>query len=89
MGKEDTHTNDDLAIESEFNGLIDDYLKTNHRRKVEIITKAFLLAKEAHKGARRRSGEPYIMHPIAVARIVCGEIGWVPHPSVRHCCTTW
>lgn len=75
MGKEDTHTNDDLAIESEFNGLIDDYLKTNHRRKVEIITKAFLLAKEAHKGARRRSGEPYIMHPIAVARIVCGEIG--------------
>jgi len=76
MGKkEDTHTQDDLLIESEFNALIDDYLKTNHRRKVDIITKAFLLAKEAHKGARRRSGEPYIMHPIAVARIVCGEIG--------------
>lgn len=75
MAKEDTHIQDDLLIESEFNALIDDYLKTNHRRKVEIITKAFLLAKEAHKGARRRSGEPYILHPIAVARIVCGEIG--------------
>jgi GTP pyrophosphokinase len=76
MGKrENTHTQDDLLIESEFNALIEDYLKTNHRRKVDIITKAFLLAKEAHKGARRRSGEPYIMHPIAVARIVCGEIG--------------
>ena len=75
MAKEDTHTQDDILIESEFNALIDDYLKTNHRRKVEIITKAFLLAKEAHKGARRRSGEPYILHPIAVARIVCGEIG--------------
>lgn len=75
MAKEDTHTQDDILIESEFNALIEDYLKTNHRRKVDIITKAFLLAKEAHKGARRRSGEPYIMHPIAVARIVCGEIG--------------
>lgn len=75
MAKEDINTQDDLLIESEFNALIDDYLQTNHRRKVEIITKAFLLAKEAHKGARRRSGEPYIIHPIAVARIVCGEIG--------------
>jgi GTP pyrophosphokinase len=42
---------------------------------VEIITKAFALANEAHRGARRRSGEPYIMHPLAVARIVCKEIG--------------
>ncbi|MDR1715343.1 MAG: RelA/SpoT family protein [Dysgonomonas sp.] len=75
MAKEDTHTQDDILIEQEFNALIDDYLKTNHRRKVEIITKAFLFAKEAHKGARRRSGEPYILHPISVARIVCGEIG--------------
>lgn len=76
MAKEDIiNTQEDLLVESEFNALIDDYLKTNHRRKVEIITKAFLLAKEAHKGARRRSGEPYIIHPIAVARIVCGEIG--------------
>jgi len=73
MAKEDTR--DDMLIEQEFNALIDDYLKTNHRRKVDIITKAFLFAKEAHKGARRRSGEPYILHPISVARIVCGEIG--------------
>ncbi len=75
MAKESTYTQDDLLVEQEFNALIDDYLKTNHRRKVDIITKAFLFAKEAHKGARRRSGEPYILHPISVARIVCGEIG--------------
>lgn len=75
MSNETKNIEDDLLIENEFNGLIDDYLKTNHRRKVDIITKAFLLAKEAHKGARRRSGEPYILHPIAVARIVCAEIG--------------
>lgn len=75
MDNENRTIQDDLLIEGEFNALIDEYLKTNHRRKVEIITKAFLLAKEAHKGARRRSGEPYILHPIAVARIVCAEIG--------------
>lgn len=66
---------EELLIEGEFNGLINDYLNSNHRRKVEIITKAFALANEAHKGARRRSGEPYILHPIAVACIVCKEIG--------------
>lgn len=75
MANEDRQVQDELLIENEFNALINDYLNTNHRRKVEIITKAFLFAKEAHKGARRRSGEPYILHPIAVARIVCGEIG--------------
>lgn len=76
MAKEkNSQTQDDILIEQEFNALIDDYLKTNHRRKVDIITKAFLFAKDAHKGVRRRSGEPYISHPIAVARIVCGEIG--------------
>lgn len=75
MANEDKLVQDEVLIENEFNALINDYLNTNHRRKVEIITKAFLLAKEAHKGARRRSGEPYILHPIAVARIVCAEIG--------------
>lgn len=75
MANKSANIKDNQLIEQEFNALIDDYLKTNHRRKVDIITKAFLFAKEAHKGARRRSGEPYIMHPIAVARIVCGEIG--------------
>ena len=42
---------------------------------MEIITKAFNFANQAHKGIKRRSGEPYIMHPIAVASIVCNEIG--------------
>ena len=52
-----------------------DYLNSNHRRKVERITKAFNFANQAHAGVKRRSGEPYIMHPIAVARIVCREMG--------------
>ena len=40
-----------------------------------FIKRAFFLAKEAHQGVRRRSGEPYLLHPIAVAKIVIDEIG--------------
>ncbi len=40
-----------------------------------LIKRAWFLAKEAHQGVRRRSGEPYLMHPIAVAHIVVDEIG--------------
>ena len=40
-----------------------------------LVRKAFNVANEAHYGTRRRSGEPYILHPIAVARIVADEIG--------------
>ena len=43
--------------------------------EMELIKKAFYFAKDAHKGVRRKSGEPYIIHPIAVARIVLDEIG--------------
>ena len=66
---------DEEMINSAFQELLNCYLATKHRKKVEIITKAFNFAKQAHKGVKRRSGEPYIMHPIAVARIVCVEIG--------------
>ena len=67
--------NDEKQINAAFNELLDRYLESRHRKKVEIITKAFNFAKQAHKGVRRRSGEPYILHPLAVARIACVEIG--------------
>lgn len=66
---------DEQMIQNGFNQLLEDYLKSNHRRKVERITKAFNFANQAHAGVKRRSGEPYIMHPIAVAQIVCREMG--------------
>ena len=66
---------DEEMINQAFHKLLNDYLNTKHRKKVEIITKAFNFANQAHKGIKRRSGEPYIMHPIAVASIVCNEIG--------------
>lgn len=66
---------EDEMIQDAFQQLLQEYLESNHRKKVDLITSAFNFAQQAHKGIRRRSGEPYIMHPIAVARICCAEIG--------------
>ena len=66
---------EEKMVDDAFQHLVDTYLASRHRKKVEIITKAFNFARQAHKGVRRLSGEPYIMHPIAVAQIVCSEIG--------------
>lgn len=44
-------------------------------KEYAVVCKAFDFANEAHKNVRRRSGEPYILHPIAVARIVVDDIG--------------
>ncbi|MDY3068444.1 MAG: RelA/SpoT family protein [Parabacteroides sp.] len=66
---------DEKMIQDGFNELLDAYMKSNHRMKVDRIKKAFDFANQAHAGVKRRSGEPYIMHPIAVAKIVCCEMG--------------
>lgn len=66
---------EDLMIQREFEALLDDYAHTPHRQKVELITHAFNFAYKAHYGVRRLSGEPYIMHPLAVARICVQQIG--------------
>lgn len=71
----DIKSAEEQIIQQAFDDLLNDYLNSNHRRKVELITKAFNFANQAHAGAKRRSGEPYIMHPLAVARIVCREMG--------------
>lgn len=70
-----TPEQEDRLIESEFQSLLEGYLNSNHRKKVEIIERAFRFARKAHRGIRRRSGEPYILHPIAVAKIASQEIG--------------
>ncbi|MDE5809606.1 MAG: RelA/SpoT family protein [Muribaculaceae bacterium] len=70
-----TPEEEEQLIEAAFQEVLDGYLKSNHRKKVEIIERAYKFAKEAHKGIRRRSGEPYILHPIAVAKIASQEIG--------------
>ena len=67
--------NDEQMVDDAFQHLLDSYLASRHRKKVDIITKAFNFARQAHKGVRRLSGEPYILHPIAVAQIACEEVG--------------
>ncbi|MCQ2223170.1 MAG: RelA/SpoT family protein [Bacteroidaceae bacterium] len=66
---------EEKMVDEAFNHLIDTYLQSRHRKHTEIITKAFNFARQAHRGVRRLSGEPYIMHPISVAQIACEEIG--------------
>lgn len=70
-----TQAEEDEMIQNEFQALLHDYAGTAHPQKVEIITRAFEFANKAHKGTKRRSGEPYIMHPLSVARVVVKEIG--------------
>ncbi len=70
-----TPEEEEQMIQAAFDDVLAGYLKSNHRKKVEIVERAFKFAKEAHRGIRRRSGEPYILHPIAVAKIVSREIG--------------
>ena len=69
---------DELLIEEKWQELQEVCRKANTCRREDdwnLIKRAFFLAKEAHKGVRRRSGEPYIIHPIEVAIIVVREIG--------------
>ena len=67
--------NNEYRIQKEFESLMTDYLSSNHRRQIDRITKAFNFTKQTYSGLRRSDGDPYIMHPLAVARIVCGEMG--------------
>jgi GTP pyrophosphokinase len=46
-----------------------------NQEELDVVQKAFDFANEAHKNVRRRSGGPYIIHPIEVAKIVVGNIG--------------
>ena len=75
MQKSEFTPEEDLMIQREFEALLADYAQTPHRQKTELITHAFNFANKAHYGVRRLSGEPYIMHPLAVARICVREIG--------------
>ena len=68
-------TTEDDMVQKAYELLLDNYTKSNHRKKFEIINKAFQFANQAHKGVKRVGGDPYIMHPLAVASIVSEEMG--------------
>ena len=65
-------------VEGAFQDLLNSIEYKTEEADNQLITRAFQLAKDAHKGVHRKSGEPYITHPIAVAQIVATEIGLGP-----------
>ena len=75
MSKAQILQKENELMDRAFEDLLNDYINSPHSKKVDIIRKAYQFAKTAHAGVRRRSGEPYIIHPIAVAHIVCKDIG--------------
>ncbi len=75
MGKDIFDDDDRTLILAEYDSLINHLLRCNKPGDREMIDKAFHIANEAHWNMRRKSGEPYIIHPISVAKIVNQEIG--------------
>jgi GTP diphosphokinase / guanosine-3',5'-bis(diphosphate) 3'-diphosphatase len=76
MGSKDIFDEEDIKrIQSEYDSLINNLLRCNNPGDRELIEKAFRIANESHWNMRRKSGEPYIIHPICVAKIVNQEIG--------------
>ncbi len=64
-----------LEIRNAYRGLLRACRRVRSKEDTREIRKAFEIALDAHKDMRRKSGEPYIYHPIAVARITAEEIG--------------
>ncbi len=65
-------------VQTDFNRLLNSFGETLNEEDRRDITEAFEMAKKAHEGQKRKSGEPYILHPIEVARICAQEIGLGP-----------
>jgi GTP diphosphokinase / guanosine-3',5'-bis(diphosphate) 3'-diphosphatase len=76
MGNKDIFDDEDkIRIQSEYETLVNNLVRCKKPGDRELIDKAFRIANEGHWNMRRKSGEPYIIHPISVAKIVNQEIG--------------
>ena len=76
MGAKDFFDDEDKKIiQDEYDSLMKNLTRCNNPGDREMIEKAFRIANDAHWNMRRKSGVPYILHPIAVAKIVNQEIG--------------
>jgi guanosine-3',5'-bis(diphosphate) 3'-pyrophosphohydrolase len=76
MGNKDIFDDEDKNhIQAEYEALVNNLVRCKKPGDRELIDKAFRIANEGHWNMRRKSGEPYIIHPISVAKIVNQEIG--------------
>jgi GTP pyrophosphokinase len=79
MANKDVFDEEDVQrIKAEYELLVKNLIRCNKPGDIELIEKAFAVANEAHWNMRRKSGEPYVIHPICVAKIVNQEIGLGP-----------
>ncbi len=74
----DWGSKDKELIDGAFGDLLNSIEYKTEKDDVDLIKRAFRLANDAHNGIRRKTGEPYITHPIEVAQIVATEIGLGP-----------
>lgn len=74
----DQELKDQKLVDGAFQDLLNSIEYKTEKADKALITKAFNIAQDAHKGVRRKTGEPYITHPIEVAQIVATEIGLGP-----------
>ena len=74
----DWGSKDKELIDGAFGDLLNSIEYKTDKDDVDLIKRAFRLANDAHNGIRRKTGEPYITHPIEVAQIVATEIGLGP-----------
>src|SRR5215210_879521 len=70
-----TEEQEKKLILREYRGLLRSLKAKLKKGDKELVRKAFEMAADAHKTMRRKSGEPYILHPLAVSRICVEEIG--------------
>lgn len=76
MNYPDTYSKEEqLEMDRQYDILLEAWTSKKTESDIELVKKAYEFAALAHKDARRKSGEPYIFHPIAVATIVAKEIG--------------
>ena len=76
-------------IKEAFEDLLKSLRKETSKENRQKIKEAFEFANEAHKGVKRRSGEPYILHPLAVAKIAVKGSVWGRLLSSLLCCMMW
>jgi len=77
-GKDLFDEEDIKRIQTEYDSLVSNLIRCNKPGDRELIEKAFKVANEAHWNMRRKSGEPYVIHPICVAKIVTQAMGLGP-----------
>ena len=76
MNYPDTYSREEqMEMDKQFEVLLEAWTGKKEEADIQLVKKAYEFAALAHKDARRKSGEPYIFHPIAVAIIVAKEIG--------------